>query len=252
MGTRIARILGIILRSDSDQSLQEGKIFIFPFLRLIAAILCILLCALSRNAVFTLTVVAVNLLRASLLPVSKMIRVLRASIAAALVCALIMCPSIFMGYPSTFGTVTLKVFESVLLLSILNETVAWKDMTGAFASLHLPSVFIFTLDNTVHYLIILGRFCNSLSEAVWLRTLGKKNWRRSGAGGVMGTAYLKSQRMSQRQYEAMLCRGYQGSYHTSTFRKRRWRDLSTLSRAANILYVCLLPAMLIFFAVTQI
>lgn len=240
------------MRSDSDQSLQEGKIYIFPFLRLFAAILCILLCALSRNAVFTMTIVAVNLMRAALLPVSKMIRTLRSSITAALLCALIMCPSLIMGYPSTFGTVTLKVFESVMLLSILNETTAWKEITGAFAYLHLPSVFIFTLESTVHYLVILGRFCNALSEAVWLRTLEKRNWRRSGAGGVIGTAYLKSQRMSQRQYEAMLCRGYQGKYHDSVFRRRRWCDLSLLSKAANVLYTCLLPAMIFFYVVTQI
>ncbi len=108
-------------------------------------------------------------------------------------------------------------------------------MTGAFASLHLPSIFIYTLDSTIRYLFILGCFLAALSEAVWLRTFGKTNWRKAGTGGIMGTAALKSNQMAGRQYEAMLCRGFRGKYHTSVFRILRWKDLSKAEKAVNIL-----------------
>lgn len=174
MSPKIIRAIGKILQSDSDAT-QGGKFYIFPVLRLLFAVFCILLCALSQNAVFTVTVLAVLFARTALLPADRIRRVLRLPLIAALFTALIMIPAAVTGYPSTLGTVTMKVFESVFLLSLLNESVSWKELTGSFSSLHLPGVFVYTLDSTIRYLVILGRFCTRLSEAVWLRTFRKTN-----------------------------------------------------------------------------
>lgn len=250
MNPKFIHIIGIIIKSDRNSQAQEGKVRIFPLLRLLAAILTILLCALSKNALFTVTVISVELLRTALLSADQIRRVIRPVLTAAFFTALIMLPAVFMGYPSTFGTVTMKVFESVMVLALLNEKVAWKDMTGAFASLHLPSIFIYTLDSTIRYLFILGCFLAALSEAVWLRTFGKTNWRKAGTGGIMGTAALKSNQMAGRQYEAMLCRGFRGKYHTSVFRILRWKDLSKAEKAVNILYGGIFLVLVIFFIYT--
>jgi cobalt/nickel transport system permease protein len=246
MDPKFIRVLGNILQSDSAAA-QNGTIGIFPVQRLALAIFCILLCALSKNAVFPVTVIAVELVRLAMLPGERISDLLRRPLLATLFTALIMIPAAVMGYPSTLGNVTLKVFESVLVLALLNESVSWKDLTGAFSTLHLPDVFVYTLDSTVRYLVILGRFCNRLSEAVRLRTFRKTNWRKSGAGGIMGTVILKSNQMTSAQYEAMVCRGFRGKYRVSPLRRRRFQDLSAAGKMANILYGCLFPALLLFF-----
>jgi cobalt/nickel transport system permease protein len=246
MDPKFIRVLGNILQSDSAAD-KNGTIWIFPVQRLVLAVFCILLCALSKNAVFTVTVIAVELVRTALLPGERIAGVLRRPLLAAAFTALIMIPAAVMGYPATLGNVTLKVFESVLVLVLLNERVSWKDLTGAFSALHLPDVFVYTLDSTVRYLVILGRFCTRLSEAVRLRTFRKTNWRKSGAGGIMGTVILKSNEMTSAQYEAMICRGFRGSYHISSLRRRRWKDLNAAGKILNLLYACLFPALLLLF-----
>lgn len=246
MSLRIVHYLAKILWSD-DAALRGGKRLIFPVLRLLLVFLCILLCALSQNAIFTVCVIAAGLLRTALLSGSRIRRVIGPPCFSAACAALILIPAVWMGYPGTLGTVTMKVFESVLLLSLLGETVPWKDLTGSMASLGLPGIFVYTLDSTVRYLVILGRFASRLSEAVWLRTFRRKNWRRSGAGGVLGTVFLKSSGLAEAQYEAMLCRGYRGTYRVSAFRQMHLRDLGAADRLANAAYGCLFPLVLALF-----
>ena len=246
MDPKFIRALGNLLQSDSVAA-GSGTFYIFPVQRLALTVLCILLCAISKNAVFPVTVIAVELVRTALLPGDRISEVLLRPMIASLFTMLIMIPAAVTGYPSAFGTVTLKVFESVLVLVLLNESVSWKDLTGSFSALHLPDVFVYTLDGAVRYLVILGRFCTKLSEAVRIRTFRKTNWRKSGAGGIMGTVILKSNEMTSSQYEAMVCRGFRGTYRVSPLRRRRFKDLTGRGKIANILYAGLFPVLLGFF-----
>lgn len=63
----------------------------------------------------------------------------------------------------------------------------------------------------------------------------------------MGTVILKSNQTASSQYEAMICRGFRGTFQVSSLRNRRWKDLTTTEKAANLLYVCLFPLLLAFF-----
>lgn len=141
-------------------------------------------------------------------------------------------------------TVTMKVAESVLILLLVNEDLSWKEITGVFSEIHLPSVITMTLDTTVRFLVLLGRLAERIHEAYLLRSLGRAADRRkmSAAGGILGTVFLKSSKMSQESFEAMQCRGYNGAYRRlSRHRFCIW----------DALYLCAVPMLVIFFIITQ-
>ena len=207
------RVLSRILESESGTK-QKAVLKVMPVLRVSTAFLCILLCALSRNAVYTVMVLAFELLRTAFMNPESMKHVLRNVIVAAVFAFIITLPAVFTGNPGTMTTVIMKVCESVMVLSILNEIMTWKEVTYAFRQLHLPSLFVFVLESTMRYLVLLGRYADRMLEAVNLRSVGNTSWRDSHIGGILGTTFLKAQQMAQENNEAMQCRCFEGIYAT--------------------------------------
>jgi cobalt/nickel transport system permease protein len=177
-----------------------------------------------------------------LLPERDLVSVVKTVFASMVFSVIIMLPSVFMGHPRTLLTVLMKVTESVMILSILNTEVDWKNMTGALRAFKVPPIFILTLDLTVKYLVILGRFSDKLLESVMLRSVGKKNWKTSGVGDILGTTFLKSQRIAQHTSEAMECRLFNGTY--KSYSRHKWNIW-------DFIYIVILIAIIVLFVVTQ-
>lgn len=243
------RMISRILRSDQKKENHNHTGFAAPaaVFRLTGAIACILLCALSRNAWFTLVVLAVELVRTAMKPPEEIARIFRPVAVAVIFAVIFTLPAVFLGSPGSFGNITMKVAESVLVLSILNEEVSWKDTTGALERFHLPGVVIATLDSTIRFLVILGRFSNQMLEALSLRRVGSKNWRNAGTGGILGTTFLKSQQMAQQTSEAMICRGFTGDYRY----RKPLRKTDRKQTAANLAYCLVFVVLAAGFWYTQ-
>ena len=241
------RLLGRILESDTKRT-DTKMPRILPALRLSVVLLCILLCALSRNAVFVTGILAVSLLRLALLPARRVAGVLGRLALPVVFPLLIMLPSVFLGHPRTMLTVTMKVTCTVLLLLLANEEMDWKDMTGAFRSLRIPGIFTMTLDMTMRFLVLLGRHANAMLEAISLRTFSELKGRKRdrarymAAGGVLGTTFLVSQRLATQTYEAMECRGYDGVYRGYAKHRFGWQDAA---------YALLIPLVIAAFIYCQ-
>lgn len=225
---------------DSDHISERNSSQISPLIRLSVAVFIIILCACSGNAVFVVTVLAVELLRLAMMKTDRLIHVLKHLMLPVIFTMLIMLPAVFLGHPATMLTVTMKVTESVLVLLLMNESLSWKEITGAFSEMHLPFVITMTLDTTVRFLVILGRLAERIYEAYLLRAFGHKNSK--AAGGILGTVFLKSTKMSQQSFEAMQCRCFNGNY----------RRLNThYFNVMDVLYLCIIPAAVIFFIYTE-
>lgn len=209
----VMRVLSRILASEKGGK-QKAVLKVMPVLRISTAFLCILLCAFSRNAVYTVMVIAFELARLAFMNTESMKHVLRNVLTACLFAMIITLPAIFTGNPGTMGTVVMKVCESVMALSVLNEIMTWKEVTNAFRQLHFPSLFIYVLESTMRYLVLLGRYSDQMLEAVNLRSVGKTSWKDSHIGGILGTTFLKAQRMAAENTEAMACRCFDGTYQT--------------------------------------
>lgn len=244
MNLALMRLLSRLLSWDLAAGGRKNR---GPYAGLLlgGAVLIILLCALSGNAVFTLSVVAVLLLVLSLFPAGEIGRVLKTAFLAALAAGIFMLPSVFLGSPRSFGTVVLKVFESVLVLSILREWLSWKELTAALGRRHLPEIVVLTLDMTIRFLVLLGRYSDAVLEAVSLRRVGDGSWRDAGTGGILGNTFLKARNLSEETGEAMVCRCWDGGLERAGAAPERPGRKAILGAVAvDIL-------LLLWFAVTQ-
>ena len=105
-----------------------------------------------------------------------------------------------------------KIFISVQMVSIFNHTTQWNHITSALRRLHVPGVFIFTIDISLKYIVLLGRLINDLLTSYLLRAVGKNKQKYTSVGGVMGVVFLRGTEMNRQMYEAMVCRGFTDDY----------------------------------------
>ena len=241
MNLKLMKLLDRFLKTEAPSILPKQSRF-HPALFLCLVFLTIVLCALSANAIFTVSVIAVLLLITAMLPPAEMVQVLKPVPLPVLFAILILLPAVFMGNPGTMLTVSMKVFESVLFLSLFNHFTDWKETTEALRVLHVPSILIFTIDTMIRFLVILGRYMSRILEAVTLRRVGEENWKNAASGGILGLTYLKSQQMADHTAEAMACRCFDGDYRTFHRRKFTSHDL---------LLTCSIPLLIIWFGISQ-
>lgn len=206
-----------------------------PVFRVGNVILCILLCSLSHNALFTGIVIGGELCILAFLPSRQIVDIFKTVVPAVLLTFLIMCPAVFMGMPSSAVNIIMKVMESVTILAILNETCGWKEITGSLQMIHVPGIVIMTMDMTINFLVILSRFSNQMLEAVAMRTVGDVSWKDAQIGGILGTTFLKSQRMADHTSEAMACRGFAGDYRPYQRHAMQWQDFLYLMLPAGLM-----------------
>lgn len=214
MNLKILQLLKRLAKQDTRADGGQESHSAGPALSLIFCICVIFLCALSENAIFTVTVLAGLLIRIALLPGEIISEVVKPVVLPAVFCMLIMLPAVFMGSPRTMLTVTMKVVESVMVLSLLGNRIGWKSITRAFGEMHMPQMFVMILDTTMRFLTILGDYSGKIVEAVTLRRVGEKNWKNAGTGSILGQTFLKSQEMSTHMEEALICRGFSGQYRS--------------------------------------
>ncbi|MGI5988645.1 MAG: energy-coupling factor transporter transmembrane component T [Lachnospiraceae bacterium] len=244
MTSKILRLIGKLFTDDVRYPKNNSGKKAAGSVLLLSAFLCVILCSVSTNPWFVTSILAGLLLILASRTPEQIAAVLRPTLIAVFFAALITLPAAFMGSPRTFSTITMKTAESVMLLAMAAEQLGWKGMTQAASSLHLPDLFIMTLDTAVRYLHILGRFAVRMNEAVSLRQVGEKNWKTAGTGGILGTTFLKSQRMAQMNTEAMTCRCFDGTYKHLYRHRFNVSDAAVIAAdaAVIVLFVCLQSA----------
>ena len=218
---KVLQMTGRLLKTPSYKQKKYAQTS--PELRLVTSICMILLCALSGNGIFTITVLAGLLLRIAFLPAQSLADVLKP-----------------LPLPVLFTV--LKVVEAVLVLALFNEETEWRDITSSLRTFHVPSILILTLETMIRFLIILGRYSTAVTEAVMMRRVGPDHWKTSGTGGILGLTYLKSQRAASETSEAMECRLFDGEYQ-SLYRFH--------FRKGDILLLALIAFLILFFIVSQ-
>lgn len=236
LNVTLMKLLQRLYRNDHNNAGRRS--LVLPAFRLLGCLFTIVLCAISKNAFFTYTIIAMIFARLALMSADSISHILKEVLPVIVFTILVLLPSYFMGSPRTIVTITMKVFESVTLLAMLNETVAWKEITSALHIAHVPSIFILTMDMAIRFLSILGEYSNKLMEAVILRSVGRNSWKNSQLGGIVGTTFLKSNHMADATSEAMLCRGYNGVYQT--YEQRHVTKV-------DFMYLCGMVMMFVYF-----
>jgi ABC-type cobalt transport system, permease component CbiQ and related transporters len=187
------------------------------WIKLPVALVIIFLVSLSRSTAFVGVASVGLLVLLSVLPTVQLKRIAALGITAAAFMTMTLLPALFLGYPVRIDLVA-KVWLAVSLSGLVTMTTSWSELTAALKIFHVPDLFLFILDITMKYLMVLGDFVLTLFYALKVRTVGRTSRKTQPVGGIAGTLFLKSKDMADDLYGAMVCRGFSGSYR----RKFTW------------------------------
>lgn len=208
----ILSLLGVISRIRSQSVYSQGKYQANAAIKLVFTLLLAVLVSLSSQFIFIIAVAACLLLRLSAMKANMILKILKPTLTFTLVTFIILLPSLLMGNPYSAMTITPKVFCTILAVGILSRTTRWDMLTSALRVLLLPNLFIFVLDITLKYIVMLGELTLHMLNALKLRSVGKNKGKYTALSGVAGTMFLKSRAMAEDMHAAMQCRGFTGEY----------------------------------------
>lgn len=216
-GRFVVESMKSIGKSMSQIKVQKGheKGRALPsLLKLCFMIAAILVISVTKNPLIVMAYAAFILLYLCTWPARDILNVFKAGIIAAVLAVIILLPAVIFNKELIRNELFIiaKVFLSVITVSIFNHTTQWNHVTGALRKLHVPGIFIFTLDITLKYIVVLGNLINDLLISMQLRSVGKNNKKYDSIGGVMGVTFIRGVEMNKQMYEAMQCRGFTDDY----------------------------------------
>jgi cobalt/nickel transport system permease protein len=216
-GTFIVKTIESIGKIMSRLKIQQGhekKRAIPALLKLFILVGAILVLSIVQGQMVLLFFAAVLQLYLCTWPARDIPQILKPSFVAAAIAFILFIPAMIIN-PAGINNnlyIVAKVFLSLEMVSFFNHTTQWNHITTALRKLHVPGIFIFTLDITLKYIVLLGKLIIDILTALRLRSVGKNNKKYQSIGGVMGVTFIRGTEMSREMYEAMRCRGFTDDY----------------------------------------
>lgn len=208
------RSLGGILARLRVQRGREGRLQIPAVWKLLLLLTMLVTLSLAQNRLLLLSCAALVLGYLCLLPAELIRSVLRPALGAAILSGLLFLPAMILRPAGISNNLILvgKVFLSVTMVGIFNRRTQWNRITGALRRLRVPGVFVFTLDLTLKYIVLLGTLLTDLLTALQLRAVGRFQRKYRAVGGVLGVTFLRASQLSRETWEAMQCRAFTDDY----------------------------------------
>jgi cobalt/nickel transport system permease protein len=216
-GTFIVKTIESIGKIMSRLKIQQGhekKRAIPALLKLFILVGVILALSLVQGRMVLLFFAAVLQLYLCTWPARDIPQILKPSFVAAAIAFILFIPAMIINPTGIYNNlyIVAKVFLSLEMVGFFNHTTQWNHITTALRKLHVPGIFIFTLDITLKYIVLLGKLIIDILTALKLRSVGKNNKKYQSIGGVMGVTFIRGTEMSREMYEAMRCRGFTDDY----------------------------------------
>lgn len=124
-----------------------------------------------------------------------------------------------------FLSVLVKSYISVQFAILLTATTRFTDMLAAMRALRVPRLLVVIFGLMWRYLFLFAHEANTLriardarSAAVGAKSGGTVAWRARVTGGMVGNLFIRGYDRSERVYQAMLARGYDGDIRTFALR----------------------------------
>ena len=216
-GTFVIKTIKTVGAAMSRIRIQKGhekKHALPALLKLFILLAAIIIISAAGNRVIVLAAAAIVLVYLCTWPARDIWGIIKPALAAGVLAFILFIPAMIInpGGISNNIFVVAKVILSVMMLNIFNHTSQWNHITSALRSLHIPGIFIFTLDITLKYIVLLGNLICGLLTSMQLRYVGKNDKKHSSIGGVMGVTFIRGAEMNKEMYEAMRCRGFTDDY----------------------------------------
>lgn len=192
---------------------SNHKVKCEPIIFLLFIILTIVCMSICRNMLFTYILLALCIGYLCFLKNEDLSYVIHLSFRAFIISCIILLPSLFLTHGNTMLTVSIKVFISVTFIGFFNITYSTNEIISCFKMLHVPDIFIMTLDMTFKYIVILSETCSEILNALKVRLIGKFKKQDRTLMNVASMTYIKANQHYEEMNEAMKCRGFTGSYY---------------------------------------
>lgn len=151
-----------------------------------------------------------------------------------------------------FVSTVLKSWLSVQMAVVLTATTTLPDLLLAMRALHVPRLLVAMIGLMWRYLFVLAdetmrlmRAREARSGAVSEHSGGTLAWRAHVTGSMAGTLFLRGYERSERIYNAMLSRGYDGSIRSFPLPPMERRESALLILGVLVLVGILLVGRLI-------
>jgi cobalt/nickel transport system permease protein len=205
-------LLGVLAALRERPGAGRARERLKPELKLVSTFAVILLVSLSRSGLFLEAAAAFELCCLCLLKGEAIARILKKVLAAGLFAFLIFLPAFVSSRSPNLLPLLAKVLLAVLAAALFSATTPWPSVTAAFSALRVPDLFVLTLDMTIKYISLLGGLALNMLYALKLRSVGRDKSKMVSLAGIAGTLFLKSKDAAEAQYQAMECRGFDGTY----------------------------------------
>lgn len=222
----------------SSEHIKEKSIN--PHIKFIFTLIIIIMIAISRKITFILIVNTYILCQLSSIDVEKIKNILKLSLVAIFFALIMLLPSVLLGNINNSIMIILKIFATVSLINLLSYTTDWNEITTSLKMIFIPDIFIFVLQITVKYIMILGQLSLEMLYALKMRTIGRSKVKNASLSGIIGTIFLKSKEMSEEMYLAMECRGFTGEYTCKLNNRLKMKDF---------MYIAINITLMIFYVI---
>jgi cobalt/nickel transport system permease protein len=134
-----------------------------------------------------------------------------------------------LGLPVSYGMVSfvsilLKTLLSVFAVLILIATTSFVEVVYQLGRLGMPSIVCLQFAMTYRYLSVLLSEASSMLTAYSLRSPNQRGIKMKDTGSFLGQLILRSFDRADRVYQAMKCRGFQGTYRGGETERPKVRD----------------------------
>ncbi|ADL53934.1 energy-coupling factor transporter transmembrane component T [Clostridium cellulovorans] len=201
-----------IIKHDKNQGILINSIN--PTLKVISTLIIIICISLSRRFTYLAILDIYVLFLLFFMERKSRKRILFRSLIFPLITLIALIPSIFNGNIQNSLLIFQKLIITILLVNLLSHSTKWNEVSKSLKLLFVPDIFIWIMDITIKYIVLLGEYSINLLWALKLRNIGLTANRYKSLTGIIGNLFIKSYRMSEEMACAMECRGFVGEYTT--------------------------------------
>lgn len=200
--------------SKIRQSRNKDKLIykINPTVKVVSTILNILLIAITRSFIYLFILDICILMYIFLLDKEDRRKIIAVSFVFPVITLIALLPAMFQGNSNNSMLLFQKIISSILLTNILSYSTKWNHISRSLKLLFIPDLFIWIIDITIKYIILLGEYSMNLLYSFKLRSIGKSYDKYGSLSRIMGNLFLKSYKISEEMSYAMECRGFVGEY----------------------------------------
>lgn len=215
----IIKIISIIRQNKSQDKLVYS---INPTLKVISTILNVILISLSRSFIYLFILDLYVLVNLSLMDKRASKRIILRACIFPFITLIALIPSMFYGNIYNSLLLFQKMITTIFLMNLLSHNTKWSEVCKSLKLLFVPDIFIWTMDITIKYIVLLGEYSINLLYALKLRSIGATSNKYNSLTAIMGNLFIKSYKISEEMFHAMECRCFVGEYTTKvnlTFKK---------------------------------